>query len=97
MTVFDLRGRITESGQLEVELPEGLPSGEVRIRIELAEGSDISPLTDDDITRLMQTTPMTGAEIVAAGLTGGWRDLDISDGTAWVEDVRRKRKERRSW
>ncbi len=24
--------------------------------------------------------PMTGAEIVAAGLTGGWRDLGIEDG-----------------
>jgi hypothetical protein len=45
----------------------------------------------------MRPKPMTGAEIVDAGLTGGWRDLDIRDGIAWVEDVRRKRKERRSW
>ncbi len=97
MTVIELHGRINESGQLEVELPEGLPAGEVRVRIELAEGENIPPLTEEEIAELMQVKPMTGAEIVDAGLTGGWRDLGIRDGTAWVEDVRRKRKERRSW
>jgi hypothetical protein len=44
MTVIELNGRITESGELEIDLPEGLPPGEVRVRIELAEGEDISPL-----------------------------------------------------
>ena len=46
MTVIELRGRINESGELEVELPDGLPAGEVRVRIELAEGEDIPPLTE---------------------------------------------------
>jgi hypothetical protein len=97
VTVIEVRGRINETGQLEVELPEGLRPGEVRVRIELAEGEDIPPLTDEEIAELMHTKPMTGAEIVAAGLTGGWSDLGITDGTTWVEDVRRRRKERRSW
>lgn len=97
MTVIELRGRINESGQLEVALPEGLPPGEVRIRIELAEGENVAPLTDAELDELMRPQPMTGAEIVAAGLTGGWQDVGIEDGAAWVEEVRRKRKERRAW
>jgi hypothetical protein len=97
MNAIELRGRITEAGQLEVKLPEGLPPGEVRVRIELAEGEDVPPFTDEEVDELMQITPMTGAEIVAAGLTGGWQDLAISDSTAWVKAVRRRRKERRAW
>jgi hypothetical protein len=97
VTVFELRGRINETGQLEVELPKGLRPGEVRVRIELVEGEDIPPLTDEKVAEMLQTTPMTGAEIVTAGLTGGWSDLGISDGTAWVDDVQHRRKARRSW
>jgi hypothetical protein len=97
MTVLELRGRINASGHLEVDLPEGLPPGEVRIRIELAEGEDVAPLTDAELDELMRPQPMTGAELVAAGLTGGWQELGIEDGAAWVEEVRRKRKERRVW
>jgi len=51
-------------------------------------------LLDDDVARLLQTEPTTGAAIVAAGLTGQWSDLGIEDGQAWVKDQRRKRKGR---
>ncbi len=94
MKVIEVSGRINEAGKLEIELPEGLPPGSVRVRIEL--GEDIPPLSEHEIDELLRTTPLTGAEIVAAGLTGGWSDLDIRDSAAWVEDMRRQRKEKRS-
>lgn len=54
--------------------------------------------TDDEIAALLQTqSPMTGAEIVAAGLLGTWADLGIQDGAAWVEEQRQKRQERSAW
>lgn len=34
--VIQLTGRINEAGKLEVDLPEGLPSGEVKVMIEVA-------------------------------------------------------------
>ncbi|MEW6578773.1 MAG: hypothetical protein AB1435_06210 [Chloroflexota bacterium] len=89
MNVIEVKGRINQEGKLEVELPEGLPPGEVRVRIE-REAAE--PLTDAEIERLMQTDPATGAAIVAEGLPGGWRDQGIEDGQAWVEEQRRRRK-----
>jgi hypothetical protein len=94
MNIIELTGRINQEGKLEVDLPEGLPPGEVRVRIERTE---IEPLTEEEVERLMRTEPLTGAEIVAGGLTGGWRDLGIEDGQTWVEEQRRKRKARRAW
>lgn len=52
---------------------------------------------EDELEELLTVEPMTGREIVAAGLTGGWRDLDVEDGAAWVEKRRRAQRERRKW
>jgi hypothetical protein len=35
MTTIELQGRINEEGKLEVDLPEGLPVGDVEVTIEL--------------------------------------------------------------
>lgn len=35
MTTLELHGRINEAGKLEVELPEGLPVGDVKVVIEV--------------------------------------------------------------
>lgn len=93
METIRLPGRITEDGQLEVELPAGLPSGEVEVAIELPAQS----WSDDELHKLMQPEPLTGSEIVAAHLTGGWKDGEIDDGAAWVNEQRRRRKEARGW
>jgi hypothetical protein len=53
MLSMKLSGRINENGQLEVELPSGLPSGDVTIQIELNDSPKSSK------------TPRTGAQIVA--------------------------------
>jgi hypothetical protein len=41
--------------------------------------------TAAELAEMLMIEPMTGREIVAAGLTGGWRELNIEDGAAWVE------------
>jgi hypothetical protein len=104
MVTVQLKGRITENGKLEVELPEGLPEGEVQVTLEVASSEDLPwelrPWTEEELAELMRVEPKTGAEIVAeieAGLIGdGWSHVKVS-GAEWVEEQRRKRKERRGW
>lgn len=94
MTTIRLNGRITEQGELELELPSGLPSGEARITIEVP----IEPgWTSEELDKALQAQPMTGAEIVEAGLAGGWANRDIPDSVEWVEEQRRRRREQRRW
>src|SRR5260221_1513837 len=102
MSSIELTGRITENGKLELELPEGLPPGEVQVTIELPQqeqltSSDEQPITQDELDELMRVEPMTGAEIVKAGLLGGWADEGITDSVAWVEEQRRKHGRKLVW
>ena len=90
--VIHLNGQITEDGELELDLPSGLPAGEARITIEIP--TEVG-WTQEDLDRALQTTPMTGAEIVKAGLVGGWEDAGIEDSVRWVEEQRQARRERR--
>ncbi|MFW5771746.1 MAG: hypothetical protein ACOCZH_00380 [Phototrophicaceae bacterium] len=53
--------------------------------------------SDDELAELLTSEPLTGAEIVAAGLTGSWADLEIADGATWVQEQRRKHRERNQW
>lgn len=41
----------------------------------------------------LKVEPMTGSEIVKAGLLGGWEHLGIQDANEWVDEQRRKRRE----
>jgi hypothetical protein len=50
--------------------------------------------TDEELIALRNSVPMTGAEIVAAGLLGGWSDEGIEDGAAWVNERKQQRKAR---
>jgi hypothetical protein len=90
--VIHLNGHITDDGELELDLPSGLPAGEARITIEIP--TEVR-WTQEDLDRALQTTPMTGAEIVKAGLVGGWEDAGIEDSVRWVEEQRQARRERR--
>jgi len=45
----------------------------------------------------MKIEPMTGKEIVEAGLLGGWEHLGIEDSVAWVEEQRRKHRRQFNW
>ena len=53
--------------------------------------------SDDELDDLLTVEPLTGAEIVAQGLTGTWNELDIDNGAEWVNVQRRKRQARRKW
>ena len=91
MATIELQGRITEKGQLEVELPAGLPAGEARITIEIP----MAGWSSQELAEALRIEPLTGAEMIAAGLTGGWEGAGIEDGAEWVDRQRRGRRERR--
>ena len=102
MVTIQLKGRITNEGKLEVELPEGMPPSEVQVTIEIAADEtelpgELRTWTDEEIQEMLRPHPKTGAEIVAAGHTGGWEHYGITDGGEWVTEQRRKRREKRGW
>lgn len=83
MVTIHLKGHVTPDGQVLFDPPQNLPPGEINITIEVPNLDE--QFTEAEIKELMNFTPITGAEIVAAGLTGGWEDMNISDPVAWVE------------
>ena len=93
MVAFELDGIITADGKLEVELPDDIAPGNVRVVIEpvaspstLTEAEDIAELmsrpptwTDEELAELLKPEkPMTGKEIVE------W--LNAQGPTGW-EDI----------
>jgi hypothetical protein len=90
MPTIHLEGQITAAGELLLELPKNLPSGHVHVTIEMPTTATLEPeeFTEEEVKKLLTFTSKTGAEIVAAGLTGGWQDMNITDSVAWVEEQR---------
>ena len=99
MSIIHLDGQITAAGELLLELPKDLPSGKVHVTIEMpsVDAPQVEEFTEEEIKQLLIFTPKTGAEIVAAGLTGGWQDMGITDPVVWVEEQRQKQREARQW
>lgn len=96
MVTIRLKGQVTEAGELVFDPPSNLPPGEVDIVLEIHETSiDDLSFTKAEIQDLLTFTPTSGADVVAAGLTGGWEDMGITDPVAWVEEQRRKQRELR--
>ena len=97
-----VRGYI-RNGELIVDLPENVQDGEIEVLVSI----DIEEATQDslkervwteaELDALINPQPKTGAEIVALGHTGGWADKGITDSLAWLQEQRRKRRERRAW
>jgi hypothetical protein len=98
MVTIHLKGRVTEDGDLVFDPPKNLPPGEVQITIEMP-AETAQPLeqdfTDEEIKEFLTFKPKTGKEIVEEGLIGGWEDTGITDSVEWVEEQRRKERERR--
>jgi hypothetical protein len=95
MVTITLRGHITEDGKLEVDLPEDHPIGEVNITIE-AEKIE-TEWTDKELAEMMLHEPQTGSEIAQNAAIGSWADQEIEDGVEWVNEQRRKHREKRGW
>ncbi|MBZ0288121.1 MAG: hypothetical protein K8I30_10945 [Anaerolineae bacterium] len=74
MVTIRLKAHITDDGRLDIQLPEGLPAGEVDVTIELPDAFD----TDEDIDpveafREGWRDAMTGRTYPASTL---WEDID---------------------
>ena len=89
MVSLQIKVEVTEDRQVTIKLPDDFPLGEVEITIAAEK--------DGNASTILGAEPLTGAEIVARGLTGGWEDIGIADSVAWVEEQKRKRRERHKW
>ncbi len=92
---IQLDAEITEDGQLNVQLPDDLPPGKVKLAIEYQ--TNFQDWSGINIQEFLTAEPMSGAAIVAGGYSGGWEDLDITDSEKWVEEQRAIRREKRGW
>lgn len=91
MSSMRVTGWVREDGHVEFELPMQHPVGAIELVVEIVEDS----LTEEELLELTKLEPMTGAEIIAAGLTGAWEDRGIEDSVEWVEQQRQARREKR--
>lgn len=95
---------ISEDGELTAKVPQGVPPGKIDIILltpdtsaEEAATTEEPTWTDEEIRDMLRPEPKTGKEIVEAGHTGGWEHYGITDSVAWVQEQRRKRREKRGW
>lgn len=96
-----IKGHVRD-GKIEADLPDDVIEGEIELKIPVERDAwsveESEPLwTDEELAQLINPNPRTGAEIIALGHTGGWKDLGIEDSVAWVEEQKRKRRERHQW
>jgi hypothetical protein len=104
MTTIELTARVSETGELKVQLPAEFRSNEVRVRVEALEDEqdqekpwEERPWTREEIEELLQPNPQTGSEIAKSPAIGSWSHLGIEDSAEYVEQLRRQRKERHQW
>ena len=101
MVTLHLTGRITEQGELEVKLPEGLPPVEVEVTVKVPpekKTEEDRPWMEEEIQEMLKPRPpLSGAEIVKRlEEEGGWEHMGITDSAAFVDELRRKERERRN-
>ena len=96
MTTLELHGRITQEGHLQIDLPTGLPAGDVTVRIDLPNDAtdwEDQPWTEEELQQLLTPEPKTGAEIAAMLAQMPpieFVDPEITDPVEWVQTQRRK-------
>jgi len=98
MVTYHLTGHVSAAGELHVDLPAGVPPGEVDviISVQQVQPGDTT-LSADDVQRLMQVNPLTGPEIAAMLAENEPGYQHIADSAAWVEEQRRDQKEQTRW
>ncbi len=88
---------LIEKARLAEHLMHDVRSGLETGSNSFMDSDDDEPLTLEEIHALLGAGPKTGAEIVASGVVGAWKDMGITDGVDWVNEQKRKRSERRKW
>jgi hypothetical protein len=79
--------KLTEDGKIEIELPKGWQSGNIRVEIPIE-----SAWTDEEIEEMLKFEGKPLGEI-PSDLIGAGADWDIGDSAEWVAEQRRKRLE----
>ncbi len=95
MATIRLKGYITETGEIKVDLPKNHPVGEVNLTIEAPREDEKTEQETDSDDDVLQFKGQTLGEILESGLVGAWSDWDIGDSEEWVQEQRRKRREER--
>lgn len=90
MDTVIVKGILTEDGQIVVELPDGWKAGEIELEVPV---EPQATYTDEELAELLTPNPKPANEIE----TGGWEDMGIQDSVAFVEEMRRKRREKSQW
>ena len=62
-----------------------------------ADSEEDLEFTDEEIAEMLTPKPLTGREIVEAGLTGAWADMGIEDSVEWLKEQRAKRSRKLKW
>jgi hypothetical protein len=91
METVIVRGILTEDGTIMLDLPVNWRPGEIAVEIPVG-----ATWTDEELAKLselMKSDPKPASEIQ----TGGWEDMGIVDSVAFVEEMRRKRREKSKW
>ncbi len=68
MSTLELQGWITENGELDIQLPAGLPAGKVIVRIEMSDNQadwEDRSWTDDEIKEMIKPRRKTMEEVMA--------------------------------
>lgn len=92
-----------KDGKLEIDLPDNVTDGEVEVTLPVRQEKvssamqDETPLTDEEIEAFMRPNPKTGAEIAKNPSIGAWADYGITDSVEWINEQRRKQREKRGW
>ena len=97
MALARIKGYITETGEIRVELPDNWQPGEIEIVIPVAaENHETHATADETIADVEFEEPLQfQGKPLGEIVTGGWEHLGIEDPVEWVEEMRRKEQERR--
>ena len=100
MTVnYTIKGYI-RNGELHIDLPKDIVEAEVEMQVTVLDEpvNDDAPLTDEEIEGFLKSKPgKTGAEIAQSPEIGAWAHMGITDSVEWVNELKRKRRERHQW
>ena len=95
MVTIRLKATLTPSGNLDFEMPQDLPDEDFELILDVSR--DDAAEETELLIEQKRPEPLTGAEIVAQGFIGGWEHRGIEDSVAWLEEQKRKRRERHKW